>query len=96
MFGGALAMAARAAACFRQDRIRDRDPEPALLEPYADRKDAACRRPLAKKKDGLSLKRPAGFCLANQHATAFPPQITGLSALHGAYGQFHNLTPSRR
>ena len=97
--------------------IRDRDPEPALLEPYADRK--ACVQvvidhqdvthdppPLryrmrragdpSLKRDGLSLKRPAGFCLANQHATAFPPQITGLSALHSVYGKFHNLTPSRR
>jgi len=95
--------------------IRDRDPEPALLEPYADRKgvcasttkmrriatslaasDAACRRPLAKKGTAFHSHARRGFCLANQHATAFPPQITGLSALHSAYGQFHNLTPSRR
>jgi hypothetical protein len=69
--------------------IRDRDPELALLEPYADRK--ACVQVVIDHKDVT-----AGFCLANQHATEFPPQITGLSALHSVYGQFHNLTPSRR
>jgi hypothetical protein len=97
--------------------IRDCDPEPALLEPYADRKARVqvvidhqdvthdppplrigCGVPATprEKRDGLSLKRPAGFCLANQRATAFPRQITDLSALHSVYGKFHNLIPSRR
>jgi hypothetical protein len=108
MFGGALAMAASAAACFRRTAlatVRERDPEPALLEhmPMATRvcrssstirmrrmtsslaaSDAACRRPLAREGDGLSLKRLAVFCLANQHTIAFPPQIAGLSALYRA------------
>jgi hypothetical protein len=103
--------------------IRDRDPEPALLEPYThgkagmpvviDHQDTThthlphgagrsmrlvshpCKKgPVIK---GRPSTRPRGrFCLANQRAISFLPQIGGLSALHRVYDRFHNLTPSDR
>jgi hypothetical protein len=84
--------------------IRDRDPEPALLEPYAygkagvqvviDHQDATHDHLLVARMrsmrfigrlqiwDDLPHDRVGRFCLANQCATAFLPQITRLSALH--------------